>query len=432
MSSPKQYVCFFNFGLFSYLLSFSYRFYLPYFLDLANCVSDQAEFCSREGVRAIVKKSLYPVHKNKLDLRDLFSYIPFPNLLLSSLYLGLFSNLLSFSYRFYLPYVLDLSKCVKVTEFCSQKGMRAIAVLRNSNTKYVNLICHKLVCTFHKNKLASRKLFPYIPVLNLQFSLNFTECVKYKYRMKFIDVLETLCDKSQHMVSLHLTKSDGGRDVYVTYLHQVDLHDNNWRKTVRQRERGYKAYKSRSREPSRINLKKILKSMKKRVIRRTLKLTLRNLSPPSSRLRSIAANYKTYYVMYKYRNDCFFSKFYCKHRNIKVVSLSTAAKKKEIKNSSFDKISSSGRKILKRYPIISYSNSFLFFQRKSKLHVSLRSSLLQDIFPIFRVVRRKLLISRDIELNPGPTQLPFAVLTQRLRTIGLRPLDVGGDGDCFF
>ena len=60
VSSPEQYVCFFNFnfGLFSYLLSFSYRFYLPYFLDLANCVSDQAEFCSREGMRAIVEKNL--------------------------------------------------------------------------------------------------------------------------------------------------------------------------------------------------------------------------------------------------------------------------------------------------------------------------------------------------------------------------------------
>ena len=157
--------------------------------------------------------------------------------------------------------------------------------------------------------------------------------------MKFIDVLLTLCDKSQHMVSLHLTKGDGGRDVYVTYLHEVDLHDNNWRKTVRQRERGYKAYKSRSREPSRINLKKILKSMKKRMIRRTPKLRLRNLSPPSS--RSIAANVIL----------------------IKVVSLSTAAKNKEMKNSSFDKISSSGRKILKRYPIISDSNSFFLKKR---------------------------------------------------------------------
>ena len=102
VSSPEQYVSFFNFnfGLFSYLLSFSYHFYLPYFLDLTNCVSDQAEFCSREGMRGIVKKYLYPAHKNKLGLRNLFSYIPFPNLLLSSLYLGLFSNLLSFSYVF--------------------------------------------------------------------------------------------------------------------------------------------------------------------------------------------------------------------------------------------------------------------------------------------------------------------------------------------
>ena len=76
VSSPEQYVCFFNFnfGLFSYLLSFSYRFYLPYFLDLANCVSDQAEICSREGMWAIVKKYLYPVHKNKLDLRSFFLY----------------------------------------------------------------------------------------------------------------------------------------------------------------------------------------------------------------------------------------------------------------------------------------------------------------------------------------------------------------------
>ena len=68
--------------------------------------------------------------------------------------------------------------------------------------------------------------------------------------------------------------------MYLLYtdLHQVDLHDNNWRKTVRQRQIGYKAYKGSSREPSRIKLKKILKAMKKRMIRTTLKLTLRNFS----------------------------------------------------------------------------------------------------------------------------------------------------------
>ena len=113
--------------------------------------------------------------------------------------------------------------------------MRAIAVLRNSNTKYVNLIFHKLVCTLHKSKLASRKLFPYIPVLNLQFSSSFTECVKCKYRMKFIDDLETLCDKRQHMVSLHLPKGDGGRDVSVAYLHQADRHEEEKSETKTKR-----------------------------------------------------------------------------------------------------------------------------------------------------------------------------------------------------
>ena len=223
-------------------------------------------------------KMSYPLEKNK-EAVNLLRVVSSPEeyVFFFNFNSGLFSNLLSFRYCFYLPYVLDLSRCVKAAESFSQKGMRAIAVLRNSNTKYVNLIFHKLVWTLHKSKMASRKLFPYIPVLNLQFSSSLTECVKCKYRMKFIDDLETLCDKSQHMMSLHLPKGDGGRDVSVVYLHQVDLHDNNWRKTVRQRQIGYKAYKGSSREPSRINLKKILKAMKKRMIRTTPKLTLRNL-----------------------------------------------------------------------------------------------------------------------------------------------------------
>ena len=58
------------------------------------------------------------------------------------------------------------------------------------------------------------------------------------------------------------------------------------------------------------------------------------------------------------------------------------------------------------------------------------------------VSEKKLLISGDIELNPGPVQkdnsqagitLPsHLVLQQRLQHFQLRPLDVGGAGDCFF
>ena len=80
VSSPEQHVCFFNFifGPFSNLLSFSGRFYLPYFLDLTNCVSDHAKFWSREGMRAIVNKYLYPVHKNKIGLKRSFFLYSFP------------------------------------------------------------------------------------------------------------------------------------------------------------------------------------------------------------------------------------------------------------------------------------------------------------------------------------------------------------------
>ena len=54
----------------------------------------------------------------------------------------------------------------------------------------------------------------------------------------------------------------------------------------------------------------------------------------------------------------------------------------------------------------------------------------------------KLLTSGDIELNPGPRQNlnsrtilsvgSTMLLNLRLRQLGLRPVDVGGDGDCFF
>ena len=58
------------------------------------------------------------------------------------------------------------------------------------------------------------------------------------------------------------------------------------------------------------------------------------------------------------------------------------------------------------------------------------------------VSRMKLLTSSDIELNPGPKQNlnsqtilsvgSTMLLNLRLRQLGLRPVDVGGEGDCFF
>ena len=44
---------------------------------------------------------------------------------------------------------------------------------------------------------------------------------------------------------------------------------------------------------------------------------------------------------------------------------------------------------------------------------------------------KKLLLSGDIECNPGPVII-HNLLNTRLRRHGLTPLDVGGSGDCFF
>ena len=57
----------------------------------------------------------------------------------------------------------------------------------------------------------------------------------------------------------------------------------------------------------------------------------------------------------------------------------------------------------------------------------------------YHISQRTLMLSGDIELNPGPVQnnsptrlSSNVVLQQRLRRFQLRPFDVGGDGDCFF
>jgi hypothetical protein len=57
----------------------------------------------------------------------------------------------------------------------------------------------------------------------------------------------------------------------------------------------------------------------------------------------------------------------------------------------------------------------------------------------YHISQRKLMLSGDIELNPGPVQnnIPTRLssnvgLEQRLKCFQLKPFDVGGDGDCFF
>ena len=72
----------------------------------------------------------------------------------------------------------------------------------------------------------------------------------------------------------------------------------------------YRKNRHRHREPSRLPIKKIMSSMKKRKARRKLKRIFRKSTPKSSSLyKSIATDYKLWYVTYVHRCDCFFTNF---------------------------------------------------------------------------------------------------------------------------
>lgn len=163
--------------------------------------------------------------------------------------------------------------------------------------------------------------------------------------------------------------------------------------------------RSRDREPSRLP-KKIIRSMKKRKVRCKLKCILRKYTPKSSRLYGLLTHYKLWHVTYLHKCECFFSNF------LKLKSLTAS---KLLQNNK--RIASS---CLNNHKI---TKSTSITKRRC-------------------VSRMKLLTSGDIELNPDPRQNlnsrtilsvgSTMLLNLRLCQLGLRPVDVGGDGDCFF
>ena len=141
------------------------------------------------------------------------------------------------------------------------------------------------------------------------------------------------------------------------------------------------ACKVRDREPSRVGLKRVLKSLKMRKSRPKCKRFIRKSVPVSSVLFCIASNYKEWNITFAKKQDSFFS------------------------------------------------NNF----GKALIHTMKYNASERNILP-----------SGDIELNPGPTttntsssQMMYregsnSVFNSRLRRYGLRALEVGGNGNCLF
>ena len=145
----------------------------------------------------------------------------------------------------------------------------------------------------------------------------------------------------------------------------------------------------RDREPSRIPVKRLFQNMKKRQIRQKYKKILLKSIPMSSKIYYLLKKYKLWYVNYVRRRDCFFTKYFR-------------------------------------------------FQSQSLCTCNNAGNFAHDQYCVSKTM---LLMSGDVELNPGPSTYEksyvvrapaISILELRLDQFGLKPLDVGGSGDCFF
>ena len=134
-------------------------------------------------------------------------------------------------------------------------------------------------------------------------------------------------------------------------------------------------WRVRDREPLRISLRRVMKTFTRGKLRKKHKLSIKNLVPV---LYSIATHFTQWHIKYTNRQDSFYSSYY-----MKSMRTTTA---------------------------YTFTCNMLYM---------------------------RLLLSGDIELNPGPTTMicndsSNSLLQCRLLRYGLKPLDVGGGGDCFF
>ena len=185
-----------------------------------------------------------------------------------------------------------------------------------------------------------------------------------------------------------------------------------YRSTVREFIRWPNVRRCRDRELSRIPVKKIMSAMRKRKNRERIKRILKRSTPKSSILNELATNYKDYY----YRS---YLKLWHRHNFF---------------TQTFLPFKHSG-KVQKSIPTA--QNYSICVSNRSSMPGKCNFADKQHY-----VAEKKLLLSGDIELNPGPVQnentqaritLPsYLLLEQRLGQFQMRPLDVGGAGDCFF
>ena len=159
---------------------------------------------------------------------------------------------------------------------------------------------------------------------------------------------------------VNFTKSFHSSMTSIYAQHSLDLSSR-----TRDRDRYSKIAKRMKRrrqgEPSRLSVRNILRSMKKRKARCKLKIIVRKSTPKSSRLYSLATDYKFWYVRYLNKSCCFFSNFVNVNRVIakKLLRKSKRASKPSLNNHKTTKSSSrSCGNPFKNYARVNFTKSF--------------------------------------------------------------------------
>ena len=164
----------------------------------------------------------------------------------------------------------------------------------------------------------------------------------------------------------------------------------------RSRNRDLVHIRKRDREPSRIAIKKLINLMSKnKKLRRKIKMSIKRLIPESSAWHNLLSTRYRKNVFDRQTNEWRVWKCPCTRKTRKPTQ-----KHKLLK--------------LSKTKILSTATSKC---DKQRLKTSARCSLL---------------VCGDIELNPGPVSNPISVLTIRLARLGLKPVNIVGDGNCFF
>ena len=174
----------------------------------------------------------------------------------------------------------------------------------------------------------------------------------------------------------------------------------------------------RDREPSRIPCKKLCRLLtKSRKIRKQVRKHIKKNVPRSSHIHCLMYAFSHERRRLRLLNDQV-NYFIRKHKS----TMQKRLKNRETSKNVFRR-STSKSYILNKLAT-NYKKYFLTFTSVTNFCVS----------------DKKLLLSGDVELNPGPVQNNLAFITwpsyvrveQRLQQFQLMPLDVGGVGDCFF